>query len=186
MRVIVGLDEVGRGAWAGPLVVGAVVLPKPIDGLKDSKKLTKLQREKLATIINSEANVGLGWVSHRQVDDLGLTKAISKAMLQALKQIKFKYDEVIIDGNFNFLPEIRNCRTIIGADETIDCVSAASIIAKVARDNHMVEMAKLYPVYGFESHVGYGTKFHANALKNYGPSAIHRLSYKPMNRLLPI
>src|SRR5487761_1219163 len=103
--MIVGIDEVGRGCWAGPLVAGAVALKYPVSGLKDSKLLTKLQREKLAKEIQKNASVGLGWVSVQEVDSLGLTGAVCLAMHRALVQIEVLYDEVIIDGSFNFLPE---------------------------------------------------------------------------------
>ena len=184
MRYIVGIDEVGRGSWAGPLVAGAVILRRPIDGLRDSKKLTKLQRQKYSEIIHSYAPaIGLGWVTPKQIDKLGLTKAIALAMNLAIKQIEITYHEVIIDGNFNFLPLHPYSKAIAKADETIACVSAASIVAKVARDKYMAEISSKYPEYGFETNVGYGTAKHIQALNKYGICNIHRKSFRPVSQL---
>lgn len=182
--IIVGLDEVGRGSWAGPLAVGAVVLKDPISGLKDSKRLSKKQREELEPIIKISAMAwGLGWAEVDIINKRGLTYAISYAMESALGQINVKYDRIVIDGNYNFLPSIKNVTTIIDADETLPAVSAASIIAKVARDKLMIEMATKYPGYGFESNVGYGTKLHFDKLKQLGPTPLHRITWKPLINL---
>ncbi len=183
--MIVGIDEVGRGCWAGPLVAGAVLLTKNIPGLKDSKKLTKLQREKLVTAIKeSGAHVGLGWVSPAEVDELGLTDAVRTAMDRALAQIVGEYESVIIDGNFNFLAHMPKTSALIKADDTVPAVSAASIVAKVARDNYMAELSVLYPGYGFEAHVGYGTAAHLAGLQKLGVSNVHRKSFKPIRALI--
>jgi len=185
VSVIVGIDEVGRGSWAGPLVAGAVILNTPVTGLKDSKKLTKIQRKKLAIIINSKAlAVGLGWVSHDQVDKLGLTSAVTLAMRLAIQQIEIAYDEIIVDGNFNFLSLTPNSRSVINGDALIPSISAASIVAKVARDEFMSQIALKYPNYGFETHVGYGTARHLAAIRKYGVCSIHRLSYNPIKQAL--
>lgn len=179
--VLVGIDEVGRGCWAGPLVAGAAILRQPIPGLKDSKKLSKIQRDKLNAQIYEEAfATGLGWVTAQEVDSLGLTEAVRLAMSRALAAIDVAYDEVIIDGNYNYLVDNPKTSTLIKADDLIPAVSAASIIAKVARDDYMAEQSELYPAYGFEKHVGYGTAVHKNALKMYGITPLHRLSYKPV------
>lgn len=181
--VTVGIDEVGRGSWAGPLVVGAVALAYPIVGLKDSKKLSKLQRTKLAKAIHESAMAcSLGWVTSREVDNLGLTKAMGLAIRRAMKLINIDYTEIIIDGNYNYIPENLKARFLIAADSIEPSVSAASIIAKVARDNWMTKIAKLYPVYGFEKNVGYGTQQHIDAIKNNGICKLHRLSYKPLKK----
>lgn len=188
--ITVGLDEVGRGCWAGPLVAGAVILHQPIEGLKDSKKLTKHQREKLSKQIYEEAlAVGLGWVEPTEIDEIGLTKAVGLAMERALAQITANFDEIVIDGNYDFLKDVRGrtshkVKTVVKADDSVPCVSAASIVAKVARDNYMSEIADQYPGYAFEKHVGYGTAAHIAALKLLGVSNIHRLSYKPIRRFL--
>ena len=182
----VGIDEVGRGCWAGPLVAAAVVLGEPIEGLRDSKKLSKKHREILAEQIHRTAcGVGIGWVTPAEVDLLGLTKAVQLAMLRAMKQMDCDYDEIIIDGNLNFFQNVTglktdNIQTLIRADAVIPAVSAASIVAKVARDNRMAELAVEYPGYGFESHVGYGTAAHTEALKVQGLCDLHRRSFKPI------
>lgn len=184
MGIIVGVDEVGRGCWAGPVVAAAVILKQPVSGLKDSKLLTRTQRERLALDIQANALYGVGWASHEEVDRFGLTFAVGKAMAAAMAGITVDYDEIIIDGNYNFLTDKPAVRTLVGADMTITAVSAASIIAKVARDAYMVEQARLFPRYGFETNVGYGTASHRLALKSYGVTKIHRLSYKPVKAFL--
>ncbi|MGH7239593.1 MAG: ribonuclease HII [Candidatus Saccharimonadales bacterium] len=182
--IIVGIDEVGRGSLAGPLVAGAVVLDRPIRGLKDSKLLTRNQREKLDKTIRVKAlALGLGWVGPSELDEIGLTAACRLAMSRALKQIICSYDEIIIDGNYNFLSSEPRVRTLIKADQLIPAVSAASIIAKVARDNFMIELASQYENYGFEKHAGYCTKAHLLALNEFGPCAIHRKSFMPVKLL---
>lgn len=182
---IVGIDEVGRGCWAGPLVAGAVVLDLPIVGLKDSKLLSKLQRERLAQQIHVEAlAIGIGWVSPQEIDTHGLTTAVSLAMRRALAGISIDYQHVVIDGNYNFLPDINGVQTVVKADTTVPAVSAASIIAKVARDAYMADMAIDHPEYGFEKHVGYGTALHLQRLKQYGVSTLHRRSFKPVQGVL--
>jgi ribonuclease HII len=183
--VIVGIDEVGRGCWAGPLVVGAVVLGSTIPGLKDSKKLSKTKREQLTLIIEKEAtSIGIGWVSASRIDEIGLTSAMTEAIEQALKQIIAPYDRIIIDGNINYLPDNPKALTLINADDLEPSVSAASIVAKVKRDKYMQELSKSIPEYGFEKHVGYGTKLHIDKLKIHGISQYHRKSFKPVAAML--
>ena len=183
--MIIGVDEVGRGCWAGPVVAGAVLLSQEITGLKDSKKLTKRQREAFAErIVASKAQIGLGWVSPAEVDSLGLTRAVQLAMERAVLQISAPYEEVIIDGDLNFLAHLPKTRSLIKADDTVPAVSAASIVAKVARDNYMAGLAKQYPGYGFEAHVGYGTAAHLASLHKLGVSEVHRKSFKPIRALL--
>jgi ribonuclease HII len=185
--IVVGIDEVGRGCWAGPLVAGAVILGEPIDGLADSKVLSKAQRIELAEEIKSKAIAyGLGWVAPAFIDMYGLTTSVQRAMQQALAALNSEYDSVIIDGNYNYLPNEPKASFLIKADATIPAVSAASILAKVARDDFMELAAKGFPGYGFEKHVGYGTKQHLAALQELGVSEIHRKSYKPIRALLDI
>ncbi len=188
---IVGIDEVGRGCWAGPLVAGAVLLhPDFVTDdshrlwkLGDSKKLSKKQRELADTHIRDEALAyGLGWVSPEEVDKLGLTQAVRLAMQRAVMQIKHIYEQIIIDGDYNFLHDHPLASTLVKADSLIPSVSAASIIAKVARDNYMAELAQEHPEYGFEKHAGYGTKLHQQALAEFGITMHHRRSYKPIQR----
>jgi ribonuclease HII len=179
--VTIGIDEVGRGSWAGPLVVGAVILDAPIDGLMDSKKLTAQRRQQLAEIIKKKAAaVGLGWVEPAEIDRLGLTKATRLGISRALAQIHTRFDEIIIDGSVNFLADDHRAKAVIKADDSVQAVSAASIIAKVARDLFMTEAATEYPEYGFEKHVGYGTAGHLSSIKLHGTCKLHRLSYKPV------
>lgn len=183
--VTVGIDEVGRGCWAGPLVSAAVVLDKQITGLRDSKKLSKVQRERLAAEIQVEAMAfGLGWVKPTEIDEIGLSAAVKLAMKRALIQIVIDYDELIIDGNINYFPENPAAKAIIKADNSVPAVSAASIIAKVARDKYMSELGREYANYRFDKHVGYGTALHIEMLRKFGVSNIHRKSFKPVKSLL--
>ncbi|HRN97291.1 MAG TPA: ribonuclease HII [Candidatus Saccharibacteria bacterium] len=183
--MILGIDEVGRGPWAGPLVVGAVVLGGiAIDGLTDSKKLTKRRREELDVIIRDKASgYGLGWVSANEIDEIGLSAALVLASKRAIEQINAPYHEIIIDGTINFLSGTNKggyVKTLKKADLLIPSVSAASIIAKVARDNYMVDQDTAYPGYGFKTHVGYGTAAHREAIKRLGVTPLHRLSFAPL------
>lgn len=192
--ITVGIDEVGRGCWAGPLVAGAVVLNSNVDGLRDSKKLTKKRRESLTVTIKENGLVGLGWVWPAEIDEWGLTKAVKYAMLRAVKDLHSKcdaYDEIIIDGGYNFFTDVEGFRcdsskitAIVRADGTVPAVSAASIVAKVARDKYMAEISKEYPEYSFDKNVGYGAPKHIEALKIHGATDIHRRSYKPIMALL--
>lgn len=192
-KVIVGIDEVGRGCWAGPLVAGAVVLNRPIPGLRDSKKLTKMQRESLAAAVHMQAlAVGIGWVWPQDIDRGGITAAVKWAMQEALFNVHTSYDQVIIDGNINYLVDVKvlpsklDIRTVVRADDNVPAVSAASIVAKVARDAYMTEIAEKYPEYGFDMHVGYGTRQHIESLALHGVTDIHRRSYKPIKALLEL
>lgn len=185
MSMILGIDEVGRGPWAGPLVVGAVVLgDATIEGLTDSKKLTKKKRDALDILIHEQAaGFGLGWVHADELDTIGLAAALRVATIRAVEQVKTSYNEIIIDGTINFLKETTKGQyvtTLPKADLLIQSVSAASIIAKVARDNYMALQDEVYPGYGFTSHVGYGTAAHSNAIKKLGVTPLHRLSFAPL------
>lgn len=181
MAVTVGIDEVGRGAWAGPLVAAAVIMDTKIYGLKDSKLLTPQNRQKLASRIRTKSLAcALGWVEPFEIDKLGLSQSTALAMKRAIEQIRIKYDEIIIDGKINYLSEVEDSRAVVKADGSISCVSAASIVAKVARDEHMRAQAKIFEAYGFDRHVGYGTKLHSKMLKSHGICALHRRSYRPV------
>lgn len=189
MKKLLGIDEVGRGPWAGPLVVGACVLREPIEGLNDSKKLTAKHREKLAAEIHEKAYCGLGWVSAAELDELGLSAALRKACREAVEAVqgqKPEFNEIIIDGTINFLSDTplgKYVSVLPKADALVPEVSAASIIAKVARDNYMIELAERFPGYGFEKHVGYGTALHRAALEELGPCEEHRKSFRPVAEL---
>jgi len=183
--MLVGGDEVGRGCWAGPLVAGAVVLGLPINGLRDSKKLSKKRREELDPIIRTQAlSYGLGWVWPAEIDQIGISAAVKLAMERALAEITADYDELIIDGNINYFPANTKAKAVIKADDSVPAVSAGSIIAKVARDNYMTDLGEKYAGYGFGHHVGYGTAEHVAALKQLGVSDLHRKTYKPIKALL--
>lgn len=191
--VTVGIDEVGRGCWAGPLVAGAVVLPPKLSlrtvpvKLGDSKKLSKAQRERSAEWIHKHAlAVGLGWVEPNEIDSVGLTRAVGLAMERALAQVTTHFEELIVDGNHNFFPFEPRARAVVKADGKIPAVSAASIVAKVARDNYMAQIAESYPGYGFDKHVGYGTALHIAALKEFGVTDLHRQTYKPIMGFLAV
>lgn len=183
--MILGIDEVGRGVWAGPLVVGAVVLgDASIDGLTDSKALSSKRRQQLfQEIINSSADVSLGWVSAEEIDEIGLAAALKLATRRAVRPIKASYHEIIIDGTSNFLAgtSLESHVTVLKkADLLIPSVSAASIVAKVSRDRYMQSQDELFPGYGFSSHVGYGTAAHRQAIADLGVSPLHRLSIAPL------
>jgi len=185
-----GIDEVGRGPWAGPLVVGAVVLGGAhIEGLTDSKKLSKKKRDALDVQIRAQASgFGLGWVHADELDEVGLAEALRIATIRAVEQVKAKYTEIIIDGTINFLKETAKGQyvtTLPKADLLIPSVSAASIIAKVARDNYMALQDAVYPGYGFTSHVGYGTLAHRQAIEKIGVTPLHRLSFAPLAKYKP-
>jgi ribonuclease HII len=186
---ILGIDEVGRGAWAGPLVVGAAVLVRPIEGLADSKLLTKKRREELnREILDSGAGIGLGWVSASEVDEIGLSAALRRATIEAVRQVRAPYHEIIIDGTVNFLADTNRGEYVTllkKADQLISAVSAASIVAKVARDNYMADLTAQHPNYGFADHVGYGTAAHRQAIEQFGVCAEHRLSFKPLQKYAP-
>ncbi len=193
--MIVGIDETGRGCWAGPLVAAAVLLDLPILGLADSKKLTRLQREKLAAEIKlSAVAYGVGWVTPKEIDEIGLTAATRQAMQSALSEINLTIDKVIypvlIDGNFNYLcscnqtPCTEGFATMIKADALVPAVSAASILAKTERDAYMRRAGLKHPLYQFEKHVGYGTSLHHRLLRLHGVCELHRLSYKPVKVVL--
>ncbi len=180
--MIVGIDEVGRGAWAGPLVVGAVLLGGvSIEGLTDSKKLTKKQRTSLDQEIRKKAKgIGLGWVSSRQIDQVGLARALRIGAERALDHLRrYAYKEIIIDGTIKLIDDPR-VTLMKKADLLIPSVSAASIVAKVARDNYMAHVDAIFPGYGFRSHVGYGTAAHREAIATKGSLSIHRHSFAPL------
>lgn len=183
---ILGIDEVGRGPWAGPLLVCACVLHQPIPNLTDSKKLDRRKREALEPIIKQNSTYGFGWVSANELNRIGLSAALRQATRDAVKEVKAPFHQIIIDGHINFLsgtPLASHVTTLIKADLLVPEVSAASILAKVARDNYMKNLAKKYPAYHFDQHVGYGTALHKKALELHGPCPEHRTSFKPIMSL---
>ena len=190
--MILGIDEVGRGPWAGPLVVGAVILGgAEIDGLDDSKKLTKKRRQTLDALIRQQAAAwALGWVSAQELDAIGMSEALRLATRRAVEQIQAQcrqqnlaFSEIIIDGRVNFLLGTaleKFAMTMPKADGLIPSVSAASIVAKVARDQFMAEQDAVYPGYGFASNAGYGVAKHRAAIERLGVTPLHRLSFAPL------
>jgi ribonuclease HII len=190
-KYVIGLDEAGRGPWAGPLSTGAVVLKdtfEMLEGVADSKKLTEKKREELFENIKSSVLAyGIGIVTATEIDTLGVSKAVNLGMLRAIQQVEemlgCKASYLIIDGGTTPIEGYPQ-QKINKGDLLHYSISAASILAKVTRDRIMYEYAKKYPEYAFESHVGYGTAKHMDNLKKYGPCILHRVSYKPIQDLL--
>lgn len=164
------------------MAVGAVILGDwVLKELADSKLLSRASRTRLAQLIHDNAiTATVGWVSAEEIDKIGLTAATTLGIRRALENVKYETYEMIIDGHINYFKEYINSKCLIKADASVPAVSAASIIAKVARDEYMAKIAVEYPDYGFDSHVGYGTKSHRDALLRFGVTNLHRLSYKPI------
>lgn len=178
-RVICGVDEAGRGPLAGPVCAAAVILPSGLEipGLTDSKKLTDKKRRELFPLIQEQAIAyGIGMASQQEIDEINILQATFLAMKRALAQLSVQPDLALIDGNRETdfgLP----VKTVVKGDSLSANIAAASILAKVTRDDLMVEMAKTYPQYGFDVHKGYGTKAHYGALREFGPCEIHRMTF---------
>jgi len=183
---VAGVDEVGRGPLAGPVVAAAVILDSanPINGLADSKKLTPKKRQQLAEEIKSHALCwAIGRISHTEIDRINILQASLIAMKIAIEKLVERPDLVLVDGNK--CPSVPyKIDAIIGGDKTVPSISAASILAKVYRDTEMVQMDEQYPGYGFAKHKGYPTKDHIAALEHLGICEIHRRSFSPVQRLL--
>ena len=201
--IIAGLDEVGRGAWAGPVVAACVTFPlkiitqlqnnsdengsqlvpsnQPIFSIRDSKTLSKKQRDVLATFIKEKTQWAIGESSNEEIDRLGIGQATRLAMSRSLLELSIEPDHLLIDGREYIGSPIKQ-QSIIKGDSLSFSIAAASIIAKVYRDQLMEQYEILYPHYGFRTHVGYGTKHHSAALEQFGPCPIHRQSYKPIQR----
>ena len=208
---VVGVDEVGRGCLAGPLLVVAARQTGPLpDGLKDSKLMTRKEREEMFDLLAPQQNLsgavgnriaehqvfaaglsiscqfGEGWVKASEIDKRGLARGLRLGVARALRALQVQIDdEIIMDGPINYLPrKFRKVTCLIDADATVPLVSAASIYAKVKRDNFMRELKKHYPHYGFEYHVGYGTPGHRRALQQFGAlPKIHRMSFQPLRQI---
>ena len=179
IQLICGVDEAGRGPLAGPVCAAAVILPPhaEIPGLNDSKKLTDKKRRELYPVIKEQAIAyGIGFASHEEIDEINILQATYLAMERAIAQLSVKPELALIDGNRakDFGIPVK---TVIKGDSLSASIAAASILAKVTRDDLMLEAAKEYPQYAFEVHKGYGTKAHYEALTAHGPSPIHRMSF---------
>ena len=178
-EIVCGIDEAGRGPLAGPVCAAAVVLPRglEIEGLNDSKKLSDKRRRVLFDEITAQAvTYGIAFTTEQEIDEINILQATFLAMRRALAQLSIQPSIALIDGNRETdfgLP----VRTIVKGDSLSANIAAASILAKVTRDDFMLEQAKLYPEYGFDIHKGYGTKAHYEALRKYGPCPIHRRTF---------
>lgn len=184
--LVCGIDEAGRGPLAGAVVAAAVVLDpaRPIDGLRDSKRLSAAQRERLAGVIRDRS---LGWALGRaepaEIDRLNILGATLLAMQRALETLPVRPLRALVDGNI--CPRLPcDCEAVVGGDASVPAISAASILAKVARDAEMLELDARWPGYGFAVHKGYPTRQHLEALARLGPAPVHRRSFGPVRRLL--
>lgn len=179
VQVICGVDEAGRGPLAGPVCAAAVILPANIEipGLNDSKKLSDKRRRELYPVIMEQAVAyGIGFADHNEIDDINILQATFLAMERAINAMNVKPELALIDGNrakYFGVP----VKTVVHGDGLSASIAAASVLAKVTRDDVMLKMAEQYPQYGFEVHKGYGTKAHYQALEKYGPCPIHRMTF---------
>tara|TARA_Y100000748_G_scaffold21892_1_gene16721 strand:- start:50 stop:592 length:543 start_codon:yes stop_codon:yes gene_type:complete len=175
--IVAGVDEVGRGCLAGPVTAAAVILKNPISELKDSKQISPSKREVLSETIKEQSIFSLASISNNKIDEINIHQATLLAMQEAIISLPITPDLVYVDGKF--IPNVEvNCRAVIGGDKLIPEISAASIIAKVQRDEFMRQLDKKYPIYAFAQNKGYGTAHHLNALKESGYTSFHRKSFK--------
>ena len=185
IKLVAGIDESGRGPLAGPVVAAVAILPpfKKIEGIKDSKKLSQSRREELFESITKEAlDWGIGIVSERKIEEINILQATRLAMLKAVQDMEISPEFLLIDGPIHLDTKISQ-QPIIDGDEKSFSIGAASIIAKVTRDRLMQKYHRLFPKYGFNTHKGYGTQKHLDALRIHGPCPIHRRTYEPVQRL---
>ncbi len=183
--ITAGVDEVGRGCLAGPVVSAAVILKKGIDLklLKDSKKISFKKREEISEHIKKNSYYAIGIASVEEILNLNILQASLLSMSRAIEKLKIKPGLTLIDGNF--APAgLKNYQTIINGDEKIKVISAASIIAKVYRDKFMIKLSEKYSNYAWERNFGYGTKAHLEGLKNFGVTSHHRKGFKPIHKML--
>ena len=188
-QFVAGVDEVGRGPLAGPVVAAAVILDpnQPIEGLMDSKKITEKRRQVLAAEIKEKA---IAWAISRvdvdEIDRINILQASLRAMTIAVSELNQQPDYVMIDGNRVPADLSITSEAVVKGDDRVSCISAASIIAKVARDNEMIEMDDIYPGYGLAKHKGYPTKVHIEALQQLGVTEIHRRTFGPVKKVLAL
>jgi len=188
INLIAGVDEVGCGCWAGPVFAAAVILPldSRIGMIRDSKTLSPAQRQRLAEEIRSAAVAwAVGAASAEEIDALNIRRADALAMLRAVEGLGVRPEFVLIDA-FRIPGLVIPSKSIIHGDAEVKSIAAASILAKVARDSHMEELARRFPGYGFEAHKGYGTKAHQEALCRLGPCPEHRRTYEPVRKALAV
>ncbi|MGB6307226.1 MAG: ribonuclease HII [Steroidobacteraceae bacterium] len=192
-RNVAGIDEAGRGPLAGPVVAAAVILRpgRPIEGVADSKALSAAERAFLSGVIRRDALCfGIGWADRAEIDALNILQATFLAMRRALLAMSLTPDHVLVDGNrlppLGGLGKRITARAIVGGDATEPAISAASILAKTARDGYMNHMDTLYPAYSFASHKGYGTPAHQRLLEQHGPCPLHRRSFAPVRLALKV
>ena len=184
-KIISGVDEAGRGSWAGPVVSAAVILNKKVNLglLKDSKLINFDDRIKIAEHIKLNSIYAIGIANVKEIMNLNILQASLLSMKRAVEKLPVKPDLTLIDGNFT--PSgLKNCKTIINGDEKVKVISAASIIAKVYRDKLMIKLAQEFSDYAWESNFGYGTKAHLEGLKKFGVTSHHRKGFKPIHKIL--
>lgn len=188
-QIIAGIDEAGRGAWAGPVSAAAVILPldhenllDELNGVRDSKRCTPLQRDRLYDVIREIATaVGVGLASQQEVDRMGIVPASKLAMARAVEDLKIRPQTLLIDGHYMYLNDVDLPQEAFNKGESKSLsIAAASIIAKVERDRYMVAIGDQYPDYGFARHKGYGTSQHRVALGEFGPCTLHRRTFRPI------
>ena len=185
-KLIAGVDEVGRGSWIGPVFSAAVILKKSINKnlLKDSKKIPAKERKRLANYIKKNSIYSIGKASIKEIDKLNILQATLLSMKRAINNLKHKPNIILVDGIHAPKNTSYHFKTIIRGDEKIPAISAASIIAKVARDRYITRLAKNYISYGWHTNFGYGTKKHLGAIYKFGITNHHRKSFKPMHNIL--
>jgi len=185
-KLIAGVDEVGRGSWIGPVFSAAVILKKSINKnlLKDSKKIPAKERKRLANYIKKNSIYSIGKASIKEIDKLNILQATLLSMKRAINNLKHKPNIILVDGIHAPKNTSYHFKTIIRGDEKIPAISAASIIAKVARDRYITRLAKNYISYGWHTNFGYGTKKHLGAIYKFGVTNHHRKSFKPMHNIL--
>ena len=175
--MIAGVDEVGRGCLAGPVIAASVILKRPIKGLMDSKRLSSKKREDLSQIIIENSVFAIGAADSHEIDQINILQASLLAMQRSLEKLDMQPKKVLVDGNHIFETSTE-IEAIVGGDNLIPSISAASIVAKVFRDRLMMAYSKEFPNYGFDKHKGYPTKLHKEMLKKYGLTRIHRRTFK--------
>ena len=178
--MIAGIDEVGRGCLAGPVIAAAVILKRPIKGLRDSKKISPKKRIDLSEKIMENSIFAIGMANNQEIDEINILRASLLAMQRSFESLMVKPKKVLVDGIHVFSTSVE-IESIVGGDNLIPSISAASIVAKVYRDKLMMAYSKEFPNYGFDKHKGYPTKFHKEMLKRYGLTRIHRRTFKGVN-----